>query len=503
MADIVFPSHLDDLTAEVLTAAIDARRPGVVVERVEVVTAMRCGEGVASTADRALLDLTHATGTQADLLRQLMLATPHAPWAMYENEVRFSGDLREELGLETPHVYGSEFDRQSGRFGLLMEDLSARQARLPSALDDVELDEVRSILGHLARLHSRFWNSPRFATDLGWVGTPMSGSMADVLTTIGLALIEDQVARHPFKAELIAPLGRSLPELWELLERVQRQHCQAPTTLLHGDTHLGNTYLLPGGHGGPLDWHLMMRGCWAHDVTYRLVTGLAPDVRREHQAELLQGSLTQLAQAGVPDVPSFEDTFLAHRRAALWGLVIGWLSFPPDNYGPEITTSHRPHRGGRRRSRHPRRHRGAGPMTDGLVHDSARGGRSAGDPGPRDLLQLCGRRRRRGALGSPVPSGGSHRLPRRWRPDGIAHGARRLDAQRTFGVHVLVAHHRLAPGPVRRGAHGHRAAARPQQQRRGLGGRARDGRRRRPVQRHLRPRRRSMAVRASRIQRER
>ena len=161
--------------------------------------------------------------------------------------------------------------------------------------------------------------------------------MADVFQQIGLELIEDQVARHPFKQELIAPLGRTLPEMWELLWRVQRRHCEAPTTLLHGDTHLGNTYVLPGGRGGLLDWQLMMRGSWAHDVIYLLVTALEPDVRRAHQHELLAEYLDRLAAAGVPDVPSVNDAFDQCRAAALWGLVIGWLICPPENYGQPIT----------------------------------------------------------------------------------------------------------------------------------------------------------------------
>ena len=61
----------------------------------------------------------------------------------------------------------------------------------------MSLDEVRSILGHLATLHARFWDSPRFAGDLAWVGTPMSGGMFEVFDLIGLELIEDQVAATP------------------------------------------------------------------------------------------------------------------------------------------------------------------------------------------------------------------------------------------------------------------------------------------------------------------
>lgn len=334
-----FPSDPDQLTPTVLDAVLAERHPGVVVDAVDVVAAKRCGEGVASTADRLVLDLSY--GTPTDLPRRMvlktMLATPHAPSAMYENEVRFYRELRDDLGIETPAVYASSFDRASGRFGLLLEDLTERGARFPSALDPVSLDEVRAILGHLATLHAHFWDSPRFAGDLSWVDTPLTGGMADVFQGIGLELIEDQVARNPFKQELIAPLGRSLHEMWELLWRVQRRHCEAPTTLLHGDTHLGNTYLLPGGRGGLLDWQLMMRGSWAHDVIYLLVTALAPEVRRAHQHDLLGEYLEQLATAGVPDVPSPDDAFDQCRAAALWGLVIGWLICPPENYGQPIT----------------------------------------------------------------------------------------------------------------------------------------------------------------------
>ena len=338
---VVFPSDLDDLTPEILGAALAERSPGVVVDRVDIVSAKRCGDGVASTADRVTLDLTYRAGTGVGLPRRLilktMLASPHAPEAMYENEVRFYREIRDDLDIETPAAFAGNFDAATGRFGLLLEDLTTRDARFPSALDAVSLDEVRSILGHLAAMHARFWNSPRFGDDLSWVPTPTSGAMFDVFDTIGLALIEDQVSRHPFKADLIEPLGRTLPEMWELLWRVQRLHAESPTTLLHGDPHLGNTYLLPGDRGGLLDWQLMMRGSWAHDVTYLLVTALDPEVRRSNQIDLLGEYLDRLQAGGVDDVPSPAAAFERFRMAALWGLVIGWLICPPDNYGQAIT----------------------------------------------------------------------------------------------------------------------------------------------------------------------
>lgn len=101
--EVVFPATLEELTPQILTAALSERSPGVEVEDVEVVAAKRCGEGVASTADRVVLELSYADGTGADvptrLVLKTMLASPHAPEAMYETEVRFYRELRSELEI--------------------------------------------------------------------------------------------------------------------------------------------------------------------------------------------------------------------------------------------------------------------------------------------------------------------------------------------------------------------------------------------------------------------
>jgi hypothetical protein len=38
-------------------------------------------------------------------------------------------------------------------------------------------------------------------------------------------------------------------------------------------------------------------------------------------------------------VPSEDEAWEWCRRAVLWGLVIGWLITPPENYGLEITVA--------------------------------------------------------------------------------------------------------------------------------------------------------------------
>ena len=343
MTTALFPAGPHDLTPELLTRALAGGHPGVEVASVNLVSVKRCGEGVASTADRIVLELTYAPGADAGLpdrmVLKTMLVSPHAPGEMYETEVRFYNEIRPQLDIETPHAYAAAFDPATSQFGVLLEDLSARHARFPDATQPVTADDVAAILTQLARLHARFWCSERFAGDLAWVATPTRGGMSGIFERHGLEIIRDQIRRHPFKADLIAPLGADLDELWAALDISRKLLATAPETLLHGDTHIANTYLLPDGTGGLLDWQLQVRGCFAHDVIYLICTALPTKIRRLEEHRLLEHYLAELADRGVTDAPTADEAWEWCRQAAIWGLVIGWLITPPENYGTAITVA--------------------------------------------------------------------------------------------------------------------------------------------------------------------
>jgi hypothetical protein len=341
MDGVVFPTRTDLLTPELLTAALAKLHPGVVVERVHVAGEAHCDTGSASTAARAVLDLDYAPGADRGLPSRVVLKTvlvrPGAPSAMYQNEVRFYQQLRPELEIETPRVFASVFDEASGSFGVIMEDLRLRSAHFPNATESMSEPRMRSVLDQLARLHSKFWESPRFARDLDWLWTPVSGGFHDFLQGPGGEFLRYQVDRSEYKQGLLVRLGRSFDEAWRALWNAQRILASGPTTLLHGDTHLGNTYLLPGDRMGLVDWQLMIRGRWSHDVTYILITAMDTGERRRHEKELLAYYLDRLAEGGVRDVPSLDDAWLLYRRTAIWGFLIGWMITPFENYGERIT----------------------------------------------------------------------------------------------------------------------------------------------------------------------
>ena len=79
-------------------------------------------------------------------------------------------------------------------------------------------------------------------------------------------------------------------------------------TLLHGDPHIGNTYVLPGDEVGFLDWQVVRRGNWSQDVGYFLVSALTVADRRESEPELIE------AYRGTVSLP-FEPG--PHKRVAI------------------------------------------------------------------------------------------------------------------------------------------------------------------------------------------
>ncbi len=385
MSNNAFPSKLERLSPAIVTALLCEQRPGVLVKAVEVIESASRGDGLASTADRVALELEFEedsglpsrmmlktvllgralrfgpsaiwlTGRVLDLLTALPFGArlrpwvfsaigayqrryPHAPDAMYLNEVRFYREIRPQLSIEAPECFGSVFDEKHRTFGVLMENLGLRGARFPNALTSVDLDEIRGLVSTLAALHARFWQSPALDSELDWLATPVSGGMYPVFQALGLDLIRNQVETNAYKAELIMPLGKTVDELWDALCKAQEILASGPQTLLHGDPHIGNSYLLPGARGGFFDWQLMVKGLWAHDFTYLMTTGLSTEDRRAHERDLLGFYLDELERRGVHSPPRPDEAWLRYRQAAIWGLVIGWLITPTENYGEAITAA--------------------------------------------------------------------------------------------------------------------------------------------------------------------
>lgn len=237
------------------------------------VTSVRRLDGTEGTTDRVRLALTgdgvpasvfvktasHALGTR--LFGGLA--------SLGENEVRFYRDVRPGLRAEAPDALAVAFDGSTGRFLLVLEDLAARGARFGDTLTPLTADGAAAALDALRLVHG--------TTPPAWAQRNSDDPNLPLVTrALGpLSRKVDPALQRPEAAWVL----RSYPAVARALDR-------GPLTLLHGDPHPGNLYVVDG-RVGLLDWQVVRRGDRMRDVTYLLVLGLSPEDRAVHERDLL------------------------------------------------------------------------------------------------------------------------------------------------------------------------------------------------------------------------
>jgi hypothetical protein len=224
---------------------------------------------------------------------------------------------------------------------IVLEDLSKRGATFPNVLaPPLTPDQMKRQLDVLATVHAQYWNSPRLEQEKSWLSSLTEGESFEFFDAETVQWIDGFVRESTYRTDLITRVGRPPSRLWENVKAVHRHHEKIfPQTLQHGDTGAHNTYQLPDGRCGYLDWQLSVRGAWPHDVHYTMCTGLSVADRRKHEQALIEHYLAALKARGVKDVPSIDVAMTEYARALIWGFTVGWLMVPPRNYGMEIISA--------------------------------------------------------------------------------------------------------------------------------------------------------------------
>src|SRR5260221_14728993 len=114
------------------------------------------------------------------------------------------------------------------------------------------------------------------------------------------------------KAVIPAALHGQADRMWKGTQlSLERATTELPRTLLHGDSHVGQTYITGDGRMGLTDWQATLQGGWGYDFAYLVGSACEPDDRRAWERELLELYLGRLAAAGAP-APGFDDAWLTY-----------------------------------------------------------------------------------------------------------------------------------------------------------------------------------------------
>jgi aminoglycoside phosphotransferase (APT) family kinase protein len=299
-----------------MTTALAAHHAGAVVDRVRV--ALR-DDG---TNRRARLELTYSAGSGPATVFAKAVDPAHADLValtsglFHEPRLFSSGVV---LPLDHPTVYAALIDEERSDFLMIMEDVVARGGDPRDSTRPMTVEQVANGVRGLARLHSAYWGDRLTANPaLGWV--------EPFVAFEGMQYAPLHIARERLgdtvSAEILRLTGEQLfIDIWS---RYIGTLTTSPQTLLHGDPHIGNTYVLPGDDVGFLDWQMARRGNWSLDLGYFLQGALTIDERRRSERELLDEYRTALTLPA-NEMPSPEDVLLRYRASVAHGLAI-WMA---------------------------------------------------------------------------------------------------------------------------------------------------------------------------------
>jgi Phosphotransferase enzyme family len=309
------PKNWDDITPEWMSAALAAEFPGATVQ----------GVAVASRDDgtnrRARLGVTYSAGSgpatvfakAADPDHKAMIRLTSG---MFHEPRLFTSGV--PLPLEHPAVYSAALDEDDYDFVMIMEDLAARGADPRDATRPMTVEQVATGVCGLARMHGNYWGKRVLDhPDLDWLEPflPWNGMEAAPLPAALERLGDDAPAEV-----MSLTIDGLIESIWKPYIRTLTT---SPQTLLHGDPHIGNTYLLPTDEVGFLDWQVARRGNWSLDLGYFLQGALTVEDRRRSERALLEEYRESL---GLPDdeMPSADEVWLRYRASVAHGLTL-WL----------------------------------------------------------------------------------------------------------------------------------------------------------------------------------
>ncbi len=288
----------EELTPEWLTTAL--RRTGAVSERATVreVRATPVGGGLSARSFRIALTWDGDAGEAPQTLvgkfasgEARGLATARAT-GTYQRELRFYREIAPTCGVRSPLAFVAEFERETGRFVLLLEDLSASSPG--DQLAGCSVAEAELAIAEAAKLHASHWDDAgidelRYLirhTAGGWVSITLGKVWPDFLEAFGERLPDGGT-------EVGARLAQHFDAYLDAID--------SPRCIVHYDYRLDNMLFGTGGDTPPvavLDWQTVGQAPGVADVAYFLGTSF-DDARSEHELPLLGSYHDALVAAGV------------------------------------------------------------------------------------------------------------------------------------------------------------------------------------------------------------
>lgn len=240
---------------------------------------------------------------------------------LYEKEVGFYRNLASHIGTRVPTTHFAAYNSETGDFLLLMEDCGP--AENGDQLAGCTLAQARVAVRELARLHGPTYERSEI------LELPFLRASEAVRS---FAAAGYPGASEAFSNKYSGRIDRELLDYIARLGRYSETLFAAPPPtgpcVVHGDFRLDNILFSIRGGTEPmvtLDWQTISRGDPLTDLGYFMGAGIGTELRRSHEAEMLELYRAQLIEQGGPDLGDIRHA-PGYARGAVHGIATAVFS---------------------------------------------------------------------------------------------------------------------------------------------------------------------------------
>lgn len=268
-----FPVLVEEITADWLGRVLGASVESFTLEPIGTGQIGNCyrlvlvGEGV---PERIVVKLPHVDPAVRTLVA-----------GVYRAESRFYRDLVDTVEIRVPACYHVDFE-ENGDFVLLLEDMDP--AVQGDQIAGCTVEQAVDAVTNLAGLHGPRWCDPSLH-DIDGLSVPDAEAAAGLVEIYGSATESFLVDIGPLLERPDQDLLRQVPAVLGAWIQARPERFG----LVHGDYRIDNMLFPPGGGPGSaaVDWQTLTIGLPARDLAYFVATSLEPEVRREHERDLV------------------------------------------------------------------------------------------------------------------------------------------------------------------------------------------------------------------------
>jgi len=218
---------------------------------------------------------------------------------LLQTEIRYYHELQAVVPIAQPEIIVGKHTL-GWASTLVLCHLKEQNAHPGKPSDELTIVQVKNVVEQLAILHAKFWNSEQLNSEFRW----LSGRVRRLEDFLGSILAVPLMKLGLYRANGLISEQTKNQAIWYAKNRrkMMRFLAAGPKTIVHHDCYPGNLFFDTQGMPGLLDWQMVRVGEGIGDVAYLLATALAPDVRRQHEQELLSHYQHCLAVRGVTTV---------------------------------------------------------------------------------------------------------------------------------------------------------------------------------------------------------